>query len=157
MFKPSVSLPSLHNIIGGFHLNSSDSALDCTAFDKLADSNGLRSSVYSCAAYLPGTTKDLAKHYHAPDTDIHLVDESIHLASTFQLVRFPHVIEMLWGADDSAAVKVAGKFYQLLLQNTKEGRMSVSHTLHNAVLQLRNMESNSVNISKWAPFIHIGS
>jgi len=86
-----------------------------------------------------------------------LVDESIHLASTFQLVGFPHVIGTLWGADDSAAVEVAGEFYRLLLQNTKEGRMSVSRALHDAVLRLKNMESNSMNISKWAPFIHIGS
>ncbi|KAF8859239.1 hypothetical protein BDZ45DRAFT_742477 [Acephala macrosclerotiorum] len=32
----SVTLPDLRSILGGFHVNSSNTALDCTAFDKLA-------------------------------------------------------------------------------------------------------------------------
>ncbi|PQE31107.1 CHAT domain-containing protein [Rutstroemia sp. NJR-2017a WRK4] len=86
-----------------------------------------------------------------------LADESIHLASTFQLVGFPHVIGTLWGANDNAAVKVAGEFYRLNFQDTEDGRMSVSRALHNAVLEFRNTGSNSTEILKWAPFIHIGS
>ena len=63
----SVTLPSLHSIIGGFHLNSSNAALDCSAFDKVADQSGWNSSFYSCGAYLPGEAKDIAKHYQVPD------------------------------------------------------------------------------------------
>lgn len=44
-----------------------------------------------------------------------LVNESIHLASTFQLARFQHIIGTLWGADDNAAVEIADKFYKRLL------------------------------------------
>ena len=46
-----------------------------------------------------------------------LVNESIHLASTFQLSGFQHVIGTLWGADNNAAVEVASKFYEGLLWN----------------------------------------
>jgi len=54
-------------------------------------------------------------------------------------------------------VKIAKEFYWLLLQNTKKERMSVSHALHDAILQLKNMKSNNMNILKWASFIHIES
>jgi CHAT domain-containing protein len=40
-----------------------------------------------------------------------LLDESIHLASAFQLAGFPHVIATLWQTGDSAAVQVAEDFY----------------------------------------------
>ncbi|RDL35878.1 Uncharacterized protein BP5553_06490 [Venustampulla echinocandica] len=68
----NVTLPSLRNIIGGFHLNSSNPDFDCTTFDKLSDRSSWSSSFYSCGAYLPGSTKDLAKHYQAPDRDLEL-------------------------------------------------------------------------------------
>jgi tetratricopeptide (TPR) repeat protein len=86
-----------------------------------------------------------------------LLDESIHLASTFQLMGFQHVIGTLWGADDGAAVQVAGQFYKHLLQDEEDGSMSVAYALHNAILIFRNTGSNSTEVSKWAPFIHIGS
>ncbi|KAI9782887.1 MAG: hypothetical protein M1816_001668 [Peltula sp. TS41687] len=67
-----------------------------------------------------------------------LADESIHLASTFQLVGFQHVIGTLWGADDDAAVEIARKFYEGLLQQAKVDDTSVARALHDAVLCLRN-------------------
>jgi CHAT domain/Tetratricopeptide repeat len=85
-----------------------------------------------------------------------LVDESIHLASTFQLAGFQHVIGTLWGADDSAAVEIAGKFYEGLLQHTKDDGTSVAGALHDAVLCYRNAKGNCADVSKWAPFIHLG-
>ena len=85
---------------------------------------------------------------------VYLADESVHLASTFQLAGFPHVIGTLWGADDNVAVKIASKFYEGLLQNSKSN-MSVAQALHNAVLYFRD-ESNCTTISRWAPFIHLG-
>lgn len=68
----NVTLPSLRNIIGGFHLNSSDPVFDCTAFDKLSDQRSWSSSFYSCGAYPPGSTKDLAKHYQGPNNEFEL-------------------------------------------------------------------------------------
>ncbi|KAF8859786.1 hypothetical protein BDZ45DRAFT_620419 [Acephala macrosclerotiorum] len=68
----NVILPNLRSILTGFHLNSSNSNLDCTTFDKLAISEGWASSFYSCGAYLPGETKDSAKHYQAPNQGLAL-------------------------------------------------------------------------------------
>ncbi|KAH9206916.1 hypothetical protein DL95DRAFT_416107 [Leptodontidium sp. 2 PMI_412] len=65
----SVTLPDIRTVLGGIHITSSNVGLDCTAFDKLAVQNGWSSSFYSCAAYAPGSTKDVAVHYKAPNDD----------------------------------------------------------------------------------------
>lgn len=85
-----------------------------------------------------------------------LIDESIHLASTFQLVGFRHVIGTMWGAYDRAAVAVAAKFYEHLLEQNGDTVSSVSRALHRAILYLKAQDGNSENISLWAPFIHVG-
>ncbi|KEF52907.1 uncharacterized protein A1O9_10813 [Exophiala aquamarina CBS 119918] len=85
-----------------------------------------------------------------------LVDESIHLASAFQLSGFRHVIGTLWGADDAAAVAIAGKFYEELLKDSKSLRLPVSRALHYAVMDFRNRQDNCTAVWKWAPFIHLG-
>jgi hypothetical protein len=85
-----------------------------------------------------------------------LIDESIHLASTFQLAGFRHVIGTLWGAYDSAAVAVAAKFYEYLLKKNADTISSVPRALHRAVLDLKTKDGNSDDISLWAPFIHLG-
>ena len=85
-----------------------------------------------------------------------LVDESIHLASTFQLVGFRHVIGIMWGAEDNAAVAVAAKFYGYLLQQNADAVSSVPRALHRAVLDLKAQDGNCNNIELWAPFIHVG-
>jgi hypothetical protein len=85
-----------------------------------------------------------------------LIDESIHLASTFQLAGFRHVIGTLWGAYDSAAIAVAAKFYEYLLKKDADTFSSVPRALHRAILDLKAKDGNSNNISLWAPFIHLG-
>jgi CHAT domain-containing protein len=85
-----------------------------------------------------------------------LADESIHLASAFQLAGFMHVIGTLWAADDNAAVEIASQFYEGLNLYDKEGGASVAQALHNAVLCYRNKHDNSAAIAEWAPFIHLG-
>lgn len=47
--------------------------------------------------------------------DQSLVEESIHMASMFQLIGFRHVIGTMWGAYDDDTVQIASAFYQLLL------------------------------------------
>ncbi|KAE9363032.1 hypothetical protein N431DRAFT_433247 [Stipitochalara longipes BDJ] len=86
-----------------------------------------------------------------------LIDESIHLASTFLLAGFPHVIGTLWKAEDSAAVEVAGEFYREFAQQPDAGDALVATALHRAVLKLRNSSGNAGDISKWAPFVHMGA
>lgn len=90
-----------------------------------------------------------------------LADESIHLASSFQLAGFMHVIGTLWAADDSAAVEIAGKFYEgleiydrELFDRDESG--SVAYALHYAVLHYRSIPGNSTAVAKWGPFIHLG-
>ena len=88
-----------------------------------------------------------------------LADESIHLASVFQLAGFMHVVATLWLADDDAAVEIAGKFYEGLefydrqLFDQRESG-SMTYALHYAVLHYRNIPGNSMAVAKWAPFIH---
>ena len=83
-------------------------------------------------------------------------DESIHLASAFQLAGFPHVIGTLWGADDDAAVEIASNFYQGLNLFDRGGRGLVAEALHYAVVRYRNEQDNGLAVMKWAPFVHIG-
>ena len=85
-----------------------------------------------------------------------LVDESINLATTFQLAGFRHVIGTLWGAFDSAAAAVAAKFYEHLLKQDAGTASPVARALHHAVLDLRAKNGNGDNVSLWAPFIHVG-
>ena len=85
-----------------------------------------------------------------------LIDESINLATTFQLSGFRHVIGTLWGAFDSAAAAVAAKFYEYLLKQDAGTVSPVARALHHAVLDLRANSGNGDNISLWAPFIHVG-
>lgn len=87
---------------------------------------------------------------------LQLVHESVHLASAFQLSGFQHVIGTLWGADDSAAVKIASDFYRLLLQRDHVGGSAVALALHDAVLAFRNTDDNHKAVSQWASFIHLG-
>lgn len=89
--------------------------------------------------------------------NLELVDEGIHLASTFLHSGFQHVIGTLWGADDGAAVEIAGEFYRNLAQHSENGEVSVARALHDAVIYFRNKTGNNLEISKWAPFIHLGN
>jgi CHAT domain-containing protein len=86
-----------------------------------------------------------------------LLDENIHLANTFLIAGFPHVVGTLWKANDSAAIEVAREFYKCLLKGNGAEDESVSFALHKAVLALRNSGDNIGDIWKWAPFVHLGA
>ncbi|MCJ1262084.1 hypothetical protein MMC22_001954 [Lobaria immixta] len=85
-----------------------------------------------------------------------LIGESIHLASNFQHVGFRHVIGTMWGAYDEAAVAVAAKFYEHLLEQYTDTVSSVPRALHRAISDLKAQDGNSENILLWAPLIHVG-
>ena len=87
---------------------------------------------------------------------MNLADESVHLASSFQLTGFQHVIGTLWGVDDNAAVEVAKTFYERLPVSGENGYISPARALHDAVVSFRNTEQNRKDCSKWASFIHLG-
>lgn len=86
-----------------------------------------------------------------------LLDESIHIASGFQLAGFSHVLATLWNSEDRACRQVAVEFYRLLFngQPGDQGHRVVSTSFHHAVKRLRR-ETLEQPI-KWVPFIHTGA
>ncbi|KAK7532165.1 CHAT domain-containing protein [Phyllosticta citribraziliensis] len=83
-------------------------------------------------------------------------DESLHLASAFQVAGFAHAIGSLWSADDDICVEVARLFYQELSEYTGTKRkVAVAHALRKAVIQIRSRHYD--NPALWAPFIHFGA
>jgi tetratricopeptide (TPR) repeat protein len=65
------------------------------------------------------------------------VDESIHLASAFQLAGFRHVIGTLWNVDDRLSVDMARMTYEFLRSEDVRDE-SVSGGLHHATRLLRD-------------------
>jgi hypothetical protein len=93
---------------------------------------------------------------HTAFTGARLLDESIHLASAFQLAGFPHVIGTLWEVDDEAAVDIAAAFYGSLCADPHAIDISyAAHALHNAVRSLR--DRFPITPSLWAPYLHSGA
>ncbi|WP_406499838.1 CHAT domain-containing protein [Streptomyces sp. NBC_00846] len=94
---------------------------------------------------------------------VRLLDESIHLASAFQVAGFPHVISTLWEIDDQLSVSVADDFYANLC--TVGGDFDIScaaHALHQAVRRARNGSGDMgpADMTRgpffWASYVHIG-
>lgn len=85
-----------------------------------------------------------------------LADESIYIASAFQLAGFSHVLAMLWESSDNACRRVAADFYSLLFDSCGDRvRVRVARAFGHAVRMLR--EQNRAQPLKWASFIHTGS
>ncbi|OTA85789.1 hypothetical protein M434DRAFT_400111, partial [Hypoxylon sp. CO27-5] len=98
----------------------------------------------------------------AEQSDMKLMDEAVHLANSFQIAGYQHVIGTLWGADDRAAGEVAGSFYTKLLAergSDRENRKTfdVATALHYAILEYKNSAKNDISVLEWGPFIHIGT
>lgn len=88
-----------------------------------------------------------------------MADESINLTNNFQLAGFQHVIGTLWGADDDhddAVALIASFFYLAMVKYKDKKNAPACLALHGAIMQYRNVEDNAVQVSKWAPFIHLG-
>lgn len=93
----------------------------------------------------------------ANNPSLALADESIHIASGFQLAGFSHVLATLWESKDEACLQVAGDFYELLFKGQigVEGHRKVSSAFHHAVKKLRDKNLRQPLI--WASFIHTGA
>ena len=78
-----------------------------------------------------------------------LPDESIHVASAFQLAGFRHVVGTLWPAVDRIARDVAELTYKGLLSGGQP-----AYALHDAVLRTRNRHRDVPYL--WSAHIHIG-
>jgi len=88
--------------------------------------------------------------------DPHLGDEGIHIASSFQLAGFTHVIGTLWETEAETCQVFTKKFYEQLFAKEREwsGTWHVNKALSHAVSQLRSMERQLPLL--WAPFVCIG-
>ncbi|KAK6356077.1 hypothetical protein TWF718_000451 [Orbilia javanica] len=87
-----------------------------------------------------------------------LKDEMIHIANTFQLAGYPHVVGTLWQADDEAATFISKAFYENLLRDGPQNlRYGVATALHQAIRELMQDDEFKEDFLAWAPFIHIGA
>ncbi|XXH04015.1 hypothetical protein Hte_010425 [Hypoxylon texense] len=98
----------------------------------------------------------------AEQSDMKLMDEAIHLANSFQIAGYQHVIGTLWGADDRAAGEVAGSFYRKLLaergyDNEAGKAPDVAKALHEAIIEYKNSGKGGKSVLEWGPFIHTGT
>jgi CHAT domain-containing protein len=92
-----------------------------------------------------------------------LLDESIHLASAFQIAGFPHVISTLWEIGDKISVQVANDFYAgLCLEGGVFDSRRAPYALHQAIRAARIVEDDSGVCTVrhpflWASYIHVGA
>ncbi|WP_433492579.1 CHAT domain-containing protein [Nocardia grenadensis] len=94
----------------------------------------------------------------AISTDTQLVDESIHLASAFQLAGYSHVIGTLWTIDDDIAIRIADAFYTALRTAPDTPAVDLGrapHALHHAVRAAR--DTFPATPSLWAAHLHTGA
>jgi hypothetical protein len=86
-------------------------------------------------------------------------DEALHIASTFQLAGFSHVLANMWQSDDDACLKVSTEFYRNLFDDELSGGVCghrrVSAAFHCAVKKLRDEHPKLPLL--WSPFIHTGA
>lgn len=95
----------------------------------------------------------------AENSSPNLSDESIYIASGFQLAGFSHVLGMLWPVDDLGCSTVAVEFYKRLFKcgpdESGDGHAAVSAAHHEAVKMWRGKYLSQP--IKWAAFIHTGA
>ncbi|KAL4900238.1 CHAT domain-containing protein [Aspergillus multicolor] len=98
----------------------------------------------------------------AENSSDNLLDEVIHIASTFQLIGFPHVVGTLWKIGDRAAVAVSRLFYDELGRRVATGEdlnKSIAYALHGALQKHRSTKrvARGNDVLSWAPFIYMGA
>lgn len=86
-------------------------------------------------------------------TSLDLVNESIHIASAFQLAGYPHVIGTLWEISDSVATKIASQLYKELAANHFDIR-GAADGLNKATRMVRDLYPQMPTL--WAAHIHVG-
>ncbi|MFI9760306.1 CHAT domain-containing protein [Streptomyces sp. NPDC051963] len=79
-------------------------------------------------------------------------EESIHLASAFQLAGFRHVIATLWPLADDIAATAAHAFYRALPPSPTA--VDAAQALHQVAHALRDRHPTQPDL--WAPLIHSG-
>nr|WP_232295043.1 CHAT domain-containing protein [Parafrankia sp. EUN1f] len=81
-----------------------------------------------------------------------LTDETIHLASAFQLAGYRRVIATLWPIEDRSSAHISDAVYGFLADG---GTDATADALHAAVRRLR--AAHPAKPSIWAAHIHVGA
>lgn len=89
-----------------------------------------------------------------------LLDESVHLASAFQLAGFPHVIAALWEIADPLAPTIADAFYARLSSASIASASALdtgraAEALHHTLRDLRDQYPDRPSL--WGAYIHAGA
>lgn len=79
-----------------------------------------------------------------------LPDESLSMATSFQLAGFNHVVASLWPIADQTTMRVVADFYATLSQGDDP-----AHALHTAVRTVRTRYPDQPSL--WAPYTHRGT
>ena len=85
-----------------------------------------------------------------------VLEESIHLATAFQLTGSRHVIGTLWEINDGIAAEIAGLFYRKL--HTDQGTLDVDRAplaLHDTIRAIRSAYPGAPSL--WAAYLHAGA
>lgn len=86
---------------------------------------------------------------------LHTVDESIHLASAFQLAGFPQVLAALWPSHDRVASGFAEDVYRRLASaRCRDDRPDGAWAAHHATRAARRAYPNFPGL--WAGYVHVG-
>ncbi|MFC8077595.1 CHAT domain-containing protein [Streptomyces sp. NPDC057307] len=86
-----------------------------------------------------------------------LADESVHIASAFQMAGFPHVVGSLWQVDDTVGARIARRVYEQLDGAAAGAGLAVEDTaraLHRAVREVRADYPRTPSL--WACQVHAG-
>jgi len=94
----------------------------------------------------------------AENTRIALRDEALHLATSFQVAGFKHVIASLWSAPDETCVALSRAFYSQLMKKTMRNTedADVARALHDSAIKLRDTGRNRAMPLRWAQYVHFG-
>jgi CHAT domain-containing protein len=86
-----------------------------------------------------------------------LTDERVHIASTFQLAGFAHVIGSLWPTDKGVCVQVTEYFYKspVRCKGITDPNHAVAAALRETVLQIHKGYASEASI--WALYVHLGA
>ncbi|MEV0774932.1 CHAT domain-containing protein [Streptomyces sp. NPDC050428] len=86
-----------------------------------------------------------------------LADESVHIASAFQMAGFPHVVGSLWQVDDTVGARVARRVYEQLHTAADGAALATDGTaraLHRAISEVRADYPRTPSL--WACQVHAG-
>lgn len=135
------STPSRSHLV----LLASDGTADCLSIRRISRRNTATSAQ---VVYLSACST-------AESTGVQFADESLHIASGFQLAGFSHVLAAMWSAESKVCVAVSTEFYRALFDGMGEGHRKVRTAFHQAVKKVQEQHRRSP--LKWAPFIHMGA